>query len=423
MKDKIDYSLYAITDRYWHKDRSIYEMVRDAIKGGATIIQLREKHISDEEFIKLALEAKKACQEFKIPLIINDSIEVMMAVDADGIHVGQSDLNAKEVRKLIGPDKILGVSTRNLEEAQIAVSNGADYLGVGAIFPTNTKDDASLVSIDQLREITFGVNIPVVAIGGIHLDTISKLKNTGINGIAVVSEIFSKDDMVKAAEILKLEIDKIVLDLSNYDLLVFDYDGTLLDSMKEWSNMSSSFVKSYGLIPEDDLDSVVADMNSIEASNYVYEQYKIGNSPKECLELILKYIHQVYKGIKIKDKVKEVLGKIKSMNKEMILLSQTDLTLLKDSLKYNNIYDYFSNVYSTDILNATKNDGSAFIKIKEMYPKKRILIIEDALYAVKEAKKQNLDVLAIIDSSNLSNKDEITQLANYYGSIDWMANL
>ena len=114
MKDKIDYSLYAITDRYWHKDRSMYEMVRDSILGGATIIQIREKHISDEEFIKLALEAKKACNEYNVPLIINDSIDVMLAVDADGIHVGQSDLNAKKVREIIGPNKILGVSARNI---------------------------------------------------------------------------------------------------------------------------------------------------------------------------------------------------------------------------------------------------------------------------------------------------------------------
>lgn len=423
MKDKIDYSLYAITDRYWHNDRSMYEMVKDAIIGGASIIQLREKHISDEEFIKLAIEAKKACREYNVPLIINDNIDVMLAVDADGIHVGQSDLNAKKVRELIGPNKILGVSTRNLEQAKIAVSNGADYLGVGAVFPTNTKDDASLVTIDELQEITFNVNIPVVAIGGIHLDTISKLKNTGIKGIAVVSEIFSKDNMIFAARVVKSEIDKILLNYDNYDLFVFDYDGTLLDSMNEWARMSSSFVKSFNIIPEKHLDYNVSKMNSIEATKYLFENYKIGNSLEECSKLMFKFIHSTYINLKIKNGTVELLKKLKSLNKEIIILSQTDQELLEISLKNNNIYDWFNNIYSTESINSTKADGSAFKKIKELYPDKRILVIEDALYAIIEAKKQDLDVMTVIDSFNLKDKDELMKTSNYYGTLDWMVNI
>lgn len=423
MKDKIDYSLYAITDRYWHKDRSMYEMVKDAIIGGASIIQLREKHISNEEFIELAIEAKKACKEYNVPLIINDNIDVFLAVDADGIHVGQSDLNAKKVRELIGPNKILGVSTRNLEQAKIAVLNGADYLGVGAMFPTNTKDDASLVSVDELRKITFGVNIPIVAIGGIHLDTISKLKNTGINGVAVVSEIFSKDDMIAAAKALKLEINKILLNYDNYDLFVFDYDGTLLDSMNEWARMSSSFVKSFNIVPEDHLDFNVSKMNSIEATNYIFNKYKIGNSVDDCSKLMREFIHSTYKNLKIKKGASELLKYLNSLNKEIILLSQTDQVLLEYSLKSNNILEYFKNVYSTEILNSTKADGSAFKKIKGLYPNKKILVIEDALYAIKEAKKQHLDVMTIIDSFNLKDKNELIEISNYYGSLDWMVNI
>ena len=423
MKDKIDYSLYAITDRYWHNDISIYDMVKAAILGGAHIIQLREKHISDEEFITLAIEAKKACKEYNIPLIINDNINVMLNVDADGIHVGQSDLNAKKVRELIGPNKILGVSVSNLEEANIAINNGADYLGVGAIFPTNTKDDADLVSIEELRNICFNVNIPVVAIGGIHLDTISKLKNTGISGVAVISEIFSKNDFTMAAKNLKKEIDKIVLNYNNYDLFVFDYDGTLLDSMNEWAHMCSNFIKSNGLIPTKTLDKDVAYMNNMEAAKYLYDNYHIGNSLEECRSLIINYIETTYKNIKLKDYAKELLEILYQNNKEIILLSQTDKSLLNLSLENNKINKYFTKVYSTNELNATKSDGTAFIKIKELYPNKRILIIEDALYAIKEALKLNLDVMTVLDDSNKKNTQELLEISNYYGTLNWMVNI
>lgn len=420
MKDKIDYSLYAITDRYWHKDINMYDMVKSAILGGAGIIQLREKHISNEEFIKLAKDAKKACNEYNIPLIINDSIDVMLSVDADGIHVGQSDLNAKKVRELIGPDKILGVSVGNLEEAKIAIDNGADYLGVGAIFPTNTKDDADLVSLEELRNICLNVNVPVVAIGGIHLDTITKLKNTGISGVAVISEIFSKNDFILAAKTLKKEIDKIVLNYNNYDLFVFDYDGTLLDSMKEWAHMCSNFIKSRGLIPSDTIDKDVAYMNNMEAAYFIYDNYHIGKNPDDCMSLIVDFIETTYKNIKLKDNAKDLLVKLNNGNKETILLSQTDKSLLELSLENNKINKYFTNIYSTSELEATKSDGSAFKKIIELYPNKRILIIEDALYAIKEAKKLNLDVMTIIDSSNIKHKEELLEISNYYGSLKWM---
>lgn len=420
MKDKINYSVYAITDRYWHKDRPIEEMIEDSIKGGATIIQLREKHISDDEFLVLALKAKKVCNKYNVPLIINDNIEVMLKSDADGIHVGQSDLNAKRVRELIGPNKILGVSVGNLEEAKIAIKNGADYLGVGAIFPTNTKDDAILVSLNELRNISLNVNIPVVAIGGIHLDTIKELKNTCINGVAVISEIFSKDDIITATKVLKKEVDKIILNLNDYDLYVFDYDGTLLNSMTEWQTMSSSFVKSNNITPSADLDSLVYNMNTLEASTYIHNTYKIGKDSNECYHMIIDYIHKIYKDIKLKDGALELLSKLKKLNKKMIILSQTELSLIKMNAKNNKINNYFNEIYSTEAINATKGDGSAFRKIKEMYSNNKILIVEDAYYAIEMANKAGLKVMSVIDKSNLIDTNKIIKLADYYGSLKWM---
>ena len=190
--------LYAITDRSWLGDQTLYEQVELALKGGATFLQLREKNLCDSEFL---LEAK-AIQEL-VPFIINDNVKVALETDADGIHVGQHDMEAGNVRKLLGEDKILGVSAQTVEQAVRAEQRGADYLGVGAVFPTGSKDDADDVSFETLRAICDAVSIPVVAIGGITKDNIKELKGSGICGAAVISAIFAQKDIRGATEELK----------------------------------------------------------------------------------------------------------------------------------------------------------------------------------------------------------------------------
>ena len=202
--------LYAVTDRYWLKDRKLKDDVEKAILGGATMIQIREKDMPLNDFIEEAKEIKEVCKKYNIPFIINDSLEVFKAVEADGIHVGQNDLSADYVRKEIGPNKILGVSAETLEEAILAEKMGADYLGVGTIFTTSTKLDAITVSKDTLKEISTTVEIPVVAIGGITLDNIKELKDTSISGIAVVSAIFAKENIQEATKELLHEVNQIV---------------------------------------------------------------------------------------------------------------------------------------------------------------------------------------------------------------------
>lgn len=419
MKNNIDYSCYAITSRMWHNKRSLTSLIEDAIKGGASIIQLREKEISYDEFLLLARDAKIVCRKYNVPLIINDNLDIMLKVDADGIHVGQSDIDPKIVRKLIGNDKILGVSVSNLDEAKKAVNSGANYLGVGAIFPTNTKDDANIVSIEELRNISFNIDVPVIAIGGIHLNNIYKLKNTGIKGIATISEIFKSDNIIDATKKLKNEINKIILNFNNYDLLVFDYDGTLLNSMFEWRHIASLFVKSKGIKPSDDLDYLIRKMNSTEAANYIYQNYHIGKNFKECDEMIFDFICETYKDLKLKDNAYNLLTMLHNLNKEMIILSQTNIELLEISLKNNNIYHLFNKVYDTFMLNSTKSDGSAFKRVIELYKNKKILIVEDSLYAINECKKLGLDVLTIIDDENLKHTKELLEISNYYGDLRW----
>ncbi len=189
--------LYAVTDRAWTGRQTLIEQVEDAIKGGVTCVQLREKDMSDDEFLKEALEIKEICKKYSVPFIINDNVELAIKCGADGIHVGQSDMQAKNVRGLIGKEMILGVSAQTVEQAVEAQNAGADYLGVGAVFPTSTKNDADDVSRDTLRKICSTVDIPVVAIGGINKGNIMELKGTDIDGVALVSAIFAADDIEK----------------------------------------------------------------------------------------------------------------------------------------------------------------------------------------------------------------------------------
>lgn len=197
--DRKSLLLYAVTDDMWLNGRTLPNCVEEAILGGATFIQLREKNTSYDEFLSLAKDVKKVTDKYKIPFVINDNIDIAIECGADGIHVGQSDMQAGDVRKRLGNDKIIGVSAHNLEEAILAEQSGADYLGVGAVFSTSTKLDANNVSMDILKKICDTVSIPAIAIGGIGLENIASLKGSGVAGVAVVSAIFANDDIKSAA--------------------------------------------------------------------------------------------------------------------------------------------------------------------------------------------------------------------------------
>jgi len=197
--DKKSLLLYAVTDRMWLKGRSLASQVEDAIRGGVTFVQLREKNIDVYEYVALARDVKKVTDKYRIPFVINDDVDVALAARADGVHVGQSDMGVRDARQRIGEGMILGASVQTVEQALQAQEQGADYLGVGAIFTTSTKLDADNVSLETLKAICSAVTIPVVAIGGIHKDNISMLKGTGVAGIAVVSALFAQKDIFAAA--------------------------------------------------------------------------------------------------------------------------------------------------------------------------------------------------------------------------------
>ena len=202
--------LYAITDRHWLNGKTLYSQVELALKGGATMIQIREKDLDENAFLKEAEQIQSLCAKYCVPFIVNDNVELAVKIGADGVHVGQSDMAAKDVRALIGKDKILGVSAQTVKQALEAQKCGADYLGTGAVFPTGSKDDAQVLGVQTLKEICSAVNIQVVAIGGISKDNILELKKSGIAGVSVISAIFAQNDIVAATAELKSLAEQIV---------------------------------------------------------------------------------------------------------------------------------------------------------------------------------------------------------------------
>lgn len=201
----VDYSLYLVTDRGILKERDIFEAVEESLKGGVTLLQLREKDISSLDFYNIALKMKILAKKYNVPFIINDRLDIALAVDADGLHIGQSDLPLEVTRKLLGTHKILGYSVGNLEEAIYGEKHGADYLGAGPVYPTGSKADAgSPIGVQGLAELKKAVNLPIVGIGGVSLSNLKDVKKSGIEGISLISAILGSRDIQGASrELLK----------------------------------------------------------------------------------------------------------------------------------------------------------------------------------------------------------------------------
>ena len=195
--------LYAVTDRAWTGEQTLYRQVEAALKGGVTCVQLREKAMDGAAFLREAREIHALCRQYGVPFIVNDRVEIAIACGAEGVHVGQDDMAAGDVRRLAGEGMILGVSVHTVEEALEAIQNGADYLGLGAVFPTSTKTDVEQMANETVRAICDAVDVPVVAIGGINQKNMRKLSGSGVDGVALVSAIFSETDIEAACRDLR----------------------------------------------------------------------------------------------------------------------------------------------------------------------------------------------------------------------------
>lgn len=202
--------LYAVTDRAWVGKQTLLEQIEDALKGGTTIVQLREKNLDEDSFVKEAVQVLDLCHKYNVPLIINDNVEVALKSGADGVHVGIEDAPVAEIRKQVSADFIIGATCKTVEQAKIAEAAGADYMGVGAIFPSPTKTNAVRITNEQLREIVSSVSIPAVAIGGISYDNVCEIEGSSVSGIAVVSAIFGAENIEKATALLKERVKAVI---------------------------------------------------------------------------------------------------------------------------------------------------------------------------------------------------------------------
>lgn len=198
--DKKYMQLYAVTDRAWTGNKTLYEQTKEALENGVTCVQLREKNLDEASFIEEAKKISVLCRQYNIPFIVNDNVNVAIASNADGIHIGQEDMGLKDVREIVGENMIIGISAHTVEEAKFAQENGADYIGIGAVFETSTKNDVDVIPYEKVKSICDAVDIPKVAIGGINAENILKLKGSGIDGVAVVSAIFGAKDIGKATK-------------------------------------------------------------------------------------------------------------------------------------------------------------------------------------------------------------------------------
>lgn len=198
--DKKYMQLYAVTDRAWTGNKTLYEQIKEALENGVTCVQLREKNLDEASFIEEAKKISVLCRQYNTPFIVNDNVNVAIASNADGIHIGQEDMGLKDVREIVGENLIIGISAHTVEEAKFAQENGADYIGIGAVFETSTKNDVDVIPYEKVKSICDAVDIPKVAIGGINAENILKLKGSGIDGVAVVSAIFGAKDIGKATK-------------------------------------------------------------------------------------------------------------------------------------------------------------------------------------------------------------------------------
>lgn len=202
--------LYAVTDSAWTGELSLYEQAEIALQNGVTCLQLREKDLDDDAFLEIAMAMRQLCDRYAVPLIINDAVDIALACHADGVHVGQEDMNVTDVRKKVGEKMIIGVSAHTVEEAISAVEGGADYLGLGAVFATSTKIDVDVMPFEKLKAICDAVDVPTVAIGGINQQNTIDLAGSGVDGIAVISAIFGAEDIAKATAELRTAAEKMV---------------------------------------------------------------------------------------------------------------------------------------------------------------------------------------------------------------------
>lgn len=411
-----DYTLYLVTDRQLMSCDSLTEAVEQAILGGCTMIQLREKELSSLEFYNQAVAVKQVTDKYHIPLIINDRIDIAMAVQATGVHIGQHDLPAAAVRKVIGENMLLGVSASSIAEAIQAQQDGADYLGVGAMFPTGTKTDADSVSMEELQKIRAAVSLPIVVIGGINKGNAGRFKPMGIDGLAVVSAIIAQSDIKAAAAELK--------DLfcgkekkMDFNAAIFDLDGTILDSMDVWEHIDIQFLKKRNLpVPENYVTEICA-RSFEEAAQYTIDLFGLQETVEGIIEEWNNMAVEEYSNhVGLLPYALDYLLCLKEHGIKLAVATGLPEKLYMPCLKNNSILELFDALCSTDEVQRGKEYSDVF----ELAAKKlgvapeHCIVFDDVLPAIKSAKAARMLAGGIYDKYSADQRAEIERIADIY---------
>lgn len=413
--DKKSMLLYAVTDRAWVGKQTLYQQVESAIKGGATCVQLREKDLDENTFLSEAIELSALCKKYGVPFFINDNVDIAIKCNADGVHVGQEDMVASQVRKMVGDEMLIGVSVHTVEEALTAVANGADCLGVGAMFSTSTKTDADVLSKQTLHDICSAVDVPVVAIGGINKRNISQLAGTGVDGVALVSAIFSAEDIESECRLL-CRLSKEMVESVNIKCAVFDFDGTLFDSMSIWDNAGDVYLSSLGKKAKPSLREDLRPLSLHQSACYLQKEYDINLSVQQIMDGINQTIEHFYVNeVLPKPGVVDFLQQMKNAGIRMCIATASDRFHIQSALCRCGISEFFEEIFTCDEVGYGKDQPVVFQKAMEFFGADRsnTLVFEDALHAIKTAKDDGFAVVGVFDNSE-TRQNEINKLADCY---------
>lgn len=396
-----DMLLYAITDNGCCNSISLEEQVRLALEGGATFLQLRDKKASHDELVKKAIALKKIAKEFHVPFVVNDDVMAAKEADADGVHIGQSDMNYKKAREILGQDKIIGVTAKTVELAKQAQQMGADYIGTGAVFASPTKQDAVRMDKTTLIDIADSVDIPVVAIGGISFENMDYLKDTGVSGVAVVSAIFGNSNIKEDTSKLYDKAAKIF----NYKKknIIFDLDGTLFDSMPFWSSISREYAQSKGIKLPDDFNEVTYTMDMNECCHYFQTVLNIDIETDILKKEVLKIMEHHYAyDIPMKSGMRRLVKKEKEIGSRMCIFTNSDEKCADMACKRMGIRDCFELITTSYSIGINKKDPASYQKICEWmgFQPNNTIVYEDVLHAVKTAKLAGCKTIAVFDKDS-----------------------
>lgn len=402
--------LYAVTD----EGPDLIERVRLAIEGGATCIQHRAKGASFEAAKADAFAVQAVCREAGVPFIVNDSLELALAVGADGLHVGQDDIPAREARRALGPDAILGVSAATVADAVRAERDGADYLGTGAVFPSSTKPDAACVTHTALQAICGAVDIPVVAIGGIHAGNLHELGRSGIAGVAVVSAVFSAPDVKAAARELEKLVANMDFSLPDEIGMILDFDGTILDSMGVWLGLAQDFLRAHGAEPRPELDTQLADCADLTAgAAWLQKEYGLKLTPEETLRGLLEMLNARYLACGLKPGAEEFLREAERRRCRLVIGTASDRKAVETILAKHGLLDVFRAILTTGETGLDKKDPAFYWRALESLGTRRTStwLFDDAPFCLKAARSCGIHTVGVPDlffsESDFSDADRV----------------